>query len=78
MPKAPPPPEPPPTAPSPGVAAFAKRVEAGAKALAWSKLSDRGRQTCDWLLDFSEAERAEFRATATIVLQAAQNTKGRS
>lgn len=51
---------------------FAAQVEAAAKALAWSTLTEHGRQTCDWLLDFSEAERSEYRATATIVLHAAQ------
>jgi hypothetical protein len=50
---------------------FAKQVESGAKALAWSKLTDYGRQTCDWIRDFSDAERAQYRAKAIIVLQAA-------
>lgn len=47
------------------------QVEAGAKALAWSTLSEQGRQTCDWERDFSQEERTQFRSQATIVLDAA-------
>jgi hypothetical protein len=49
------------------------RIEAGAKALAWSELTDLGRRTCDWMNDFSEAERQKYRARAAIVLQAVED-----
>jgi hypothetical protein len=49
---------------------FATQIEAGAKALGFRALTDLGRQTCDWIHDFSEVERAELRATTLIVLQA--------
>ena len=51
---------------------FAKRVEAGAKALAWITLTDLGRNSCDWMHDFSEAERAAYRAKALAVVLVVQ------
>lgn len=39
-------------------------------ALAWAELTEHGRQTCDWLRDFSEAERRDYRAKAIIAMEA--------
>lgn len=57
--------------PQPFSFSFSAQVEAAAMALARSELTDLGRRTFYWIRDFSEAERAEFRAKAIIVLQAA-------
>lgn len=50
-------------------------VEAGARALAWATLTPYGRVACDWLQDFSEAERAAFRAQARCALTAAKQAQ---
>jgi hypothetical protein len=46
------------------------RVDVVAKALAWSELTEYGRLKCDWEKDFSERERAQYRATAIEILWA--------
>ena len=39
-------------------------------ALAWTELTERGRRTADWLLDFSEAERRHYRSKVIAVMEA--------
>lgn len=52
------------------------RVEVAAKALAWHELSDYGRRTCDWHGDFTDDDRAGFRAQAAAVLEALDEMDG--
>lgn len=45
-------------------------IEVASKALVFSELSDKGRETCDWERDFSEYERCSYRGKAAIVVMA--------
>lgn len=52
-----------------------KMIDDGAKALAWSELTEYGRNNCDWKRDFSLEEHRSYRGKASAVLHAALDVK---
>ena len=45
-------------------------VEKVAQAIAWTTLTIKGKQTCKWPIDFSEAETDKFRVMANAAIEA--------